>query len=45
MAGSGMTSEAIRQAVHAIIAADLSLTETRAAVMAIIPKEHLVNHH
>lgn len=35
-----MTSAQIRHAVYAIIAADLTLTETRAAVMALIPKEH-----
>lgn len=39
-----MTSAEIRAAVHAIIAADLPLTETRAAVMALIPKEHHVAH-
>lgn len=39
-----MTSTQIRAAVYAIIDADLSLTETRTAVMALIPKEHHVAH-
>ena len=37
--------EALRHAVHAIIDADLPLTDTRAAVMALIPKEHHVEQH
>lgn len=45
MAGGGVTyTEAIHAAVYAIIDADLSLTETRTAVMALIPKEHHVQH-
>lgn len=35
--------EAVRHAVHAIIDADLTLNDTRAAVMSIIPKEFHVS--
>ncbi|GAB3558774.1 hypothetical protein GCM10027405_05460 [Arthrobacter alkaliphilus] len=35
-------TEAIRNAIQAIIDADLTLTETRAAIWSLIPKEH---HH
>jgi hypothetical protein len=37
--------EALRNAVTAIIVADLTAHETRTAVMTLIPKEFHVNHH
>lgn len=37
--------EALRHAIHAIAEADLTLPDTRTAVMALIPKEHHVAHH
>lgn len=36
--------EALRHAVHAIIDADLTLTETRKAVTSLIPEEYHVAH-
>lgn len=36
--------EALRHAVHAIIDADLTATETRSAVTSLIPKEFHVAH-
>jgi hypothetical protein len=36
--------EAVRHAVHAIINADLTLADTRTAVLNLIPKEHHVAH-
>lgn len=36
--------EAVRHAVHAIIAADMTAADTRTTVMSIIPKEHHVAH-
>ncbi|WP_427130410.1 hypothetical protein [Pseudarthrobacter sp. S9] len=36
--------EAIRHAVTVIIDADLDLTQTRAAVMSVIPKEFRIAH-
>jgi len=38
-------TEALRHAVTAIINADLTLADTRTAVMNLIPKEHHVAHH
>jgi hypothetical protein len=39
-------TEAIRHAIKAIIDADLTLTETRAALWSLIPKEYRhVEHH
>ena len=37
--------ESVRHAIHAIIDADLTLTETRTAVTSLIPKEFHVSHH
>lgn len=37
-------TEALRHAITAIINADLPATETRTAVMNLIPKEHHVAH-
>ena len=38
-------AEAVRHAVQAIIAADLTPQEIRKAVTDLIPEEHLVTHH
>jgi hypothetical protein len=38
-------AESFRHAINALITADLTAHETRAAVMSMIPKEFHVTHH